>query len=64
MLTQLEEPYSILVFESNLDYSFTDCIIELEEMCGEELTQEFLISSKFDNQLKKKKLKVFLCISN
>lgn len=53
VLSQLNEPYSILVFESSFDYSFSDCINEFQKMCCNEITQDYLISSKFDNLLKK-----------
>lgn len=53
VLSQLNDPYSILVFESIFDYSFNDCISEFQKMCCHEITQDYLISSKFDNLLKK-----------
>ena len=53
LLSQFNDPYSILIFESNFEYRFSDCISEFQEMCCKEITQEYLISSKFDNLLKK-----------
>ena len=62
VLSQLNAPYAILVFESNFDYSFTECINEFQEMCGKEITQDFLISSKFDNLLKKEISGILICL--
>ena len=53
ILTQLSDPYEILIFQSNFDYSFSECINEFEQMSGQEITQDYLKSSNFDNTLKK-----------
>ena len=36
-------------FESNLDYTFESIILELENMTGIQFTDEFLDSSKYEN---------------
>lgn len=61
LLSQLNEPYSILVFESNFDYSFSGCINEFQKMCSNEITQDYLLSSKFDNLLKKETKGILIC---
>lgn len=62
VLSQLNDPYAVLVFESNFEYSFIDCINEFQQMCGEEITQDYLISSKFDNDLRKEVNGIIVCL--
>lgn len=47
----LSRPYNLFMFDSNLDYEFQTIIDKFELLCGETLTQEFLMEREFDNAL-------------
>lgn len=48
-LHHLGKPYDILIFDSNLDYSFQSIIDDFELQSGIALTNEFLLSSRLDS---------------
>jgi hypothetical protein len=39
----------MVVLKSNLEYSFDTIINDFEQIIGQELTQEYLMSSKYDS---------------
>lgn len=51
-IKHLTSPYGSFTFESTLDYDFTSIITGFENMCGKELTQDFLMSNDWDDILK------------
>lgn len=51
-INMLEKPYKMFSFASNLNYKFSDVIRKFEEKSGVEITNDFLIKSKFDDILK------------
>lgn len=51
-ITHLSTPYTAFTFESNLDYDLLSIIIEFENMCNIQLSQDFLMSRNWDDELK------------
>lgn len=60
ILSPLGEPMISFTFKSNLNYKFEDIKKEFEQLCGKELTKEFLYGSKIDNILKKETMGIIL----
>ena len=52
-IKHLAYPYGDFTFECNLDYELSSIITDFEDMCHQELTQEFLMSSEWDDVLER-----------
>ena len=51
-IKHLTAPYADFIFESVLNYDFDLIIAEFESMCEKKLSQDFLMSCDWDNELK------------